>query len=55
MTLRRLSMASRTRLGRSGDLRAEFAPGAFGRFKSLILRDASDFSSLKSRVVQRQA
>lgn len=53
--MRRLSMAARIRLSRSGDLRAEFAPGTFARFRGLMLREAADFSSLKARVMQRQA
>ena len=55
VTMRRLSMAVRTRLSLSGDLRAEFTPGTFARFRGLLLREAADFSSLKARVMQRQA
>ena len=49
VTVGRLSIAARARLSGAGDLRAEFAPGAFDRFRGLTLREAEDFALLKER------
>jgi len=46
-----LSTAVRARLAASGTVRAEFAPGAYARFRYAFMRESSDFILVRARAL----